>query len=267
MHINCLFFRENFKALLIKILTFLVILFLVPVFSVNGVGKVDYSLYCENCDKDRLFTVDVLVNGNTDIAAVTLYLTFDPNFMEFRSVSGANNAFEIDHSQESGKVSAIILCPYGYKFNGKARLLTYKFKSLKSGTTNIKLLVKDSVNSKCESVPIGNVYFTTLTINSKGIKSSSSKKNTSLNDNEKSVKSKTKTEAKTNNTDENTDPQPVTADNGDNTSDDRFDIIDEKAESIAPYFIAGLGGAGFVFLLIVVYCVGKHSGKKRDNDE
>ena len=265
MHINNLYFGEKFRTLLIKILAILVMLFLVPVFCVNASGKVDYSLYCENCDKDRLFTVDVLANGNTDIAAVTLCITFDPNYMEFRSMSGANSAFEVDHSLESGKVSAIILCPYGYKFNGKARLLTYKFKSIKSGTTNIKLSVKDAVNNKCKSVQIGNVYSTTLTINSKGIKSSSSKKNNSSNIKGESIKSKTD-EIKSK-SDENTDPIPATAENGNSIFEDRFDIIDKNAESIAPYFIAALGGAGFVFLLIVVYCVGKHSGKKRDNDK
>lgn len=241
--------------------------------NVNALSKVNYSLKAENCDKDRLFNVDVYVEGNTNISAVTVSISFNPSYMEFRKVKGANDAFDIQHKESDGKISAIILCSYGYGFNGKAKLMTFQFKSIKSGNTAVNARISDPVDKDLNSIPIGNVYGCRVTINGDKIKSQSAKsssKSQSYLSGEKSVKSSDNNAYE----DAEVDALEVESEEIDEFLSDEesesADLIDNTEKyPYTPYYIGGIIVIILVFLLYISYRVGKsnNQSEEENNDE
>lgn len=239
----------------------------------NAISKVDYSLKAENCNKDRLFNVDVYVEGNTNISAVTVSISFNPSYMEFRKVKGANDAFDIQHKESDGKISAIILCSYGYGFNGKAKLMTFQFKSIKSGNTAVNARISDPVDKDLNSVPIGNVYGCKVSINGDKIKSQSAKSSSKSKSSVVGDKSVNSTE---NNVDEEVD-SVVSEEEYQESEEFLFDEESESADLIdntekypyTPYYIGGIIVIILVFLLYIAYRVGKsnNQSEKDNNDE
>lgn len=258
--------------------------------SFTATRQVDYFLKAESCDKDRLFNVDVYVEGKTNLAAIEVAITFDSNYMEFRRVYGANDAFEIQHKQSDGKISTIMLCSYGYSFSGKAKLMTFQFKSLKSGNTIINTHISDPVNKDLNSIPVGNVYGCLVTINGDKIKSDSVKITTEKQGNltknnknkEESVKNKKEnivvsgedeyTDKKVNSVDEendyevNEDIQEELIESEETSSPDLTD--NENNTPYLPYVIGAIIVVIIVLIIYISYRLGRNNqNSDRDNKD
>lgn len=232
--------------------------------SVYAKDKVVFSLSGDSIDKDRLFDVDLIVNGNTSIAAVNVSLSYNSDYIEFRNISSPDKTFDVEYKTNNNKVTAIILCPYGYNFNGKAKLLSFKFKSIKSGNSNINLSVSDAVDSTPNKLSIGSVYGTNITVNGDKI-TSKSIKNKSSGDNsvDSDIKSKSSKSVDV--------PKVNYADSDDNssyttTSPVEDDIIIGDENSYTAYIIGGLVVLLMVSIFGVAYKLGKNNGNEDKDD-
>ena len=148
--------------------------------NTNASSKIDFSLSCDSVYKNRLFNVDLIVNGNANLSAFSVSITYDSGSVEFRKVDSPDKAFDVKKKNSNGKVNAIVLCSYGYKFNGKAKIISFKFKSVDTGITDFGLAISDPVDNNGNKLSIGSVYGAEMKIEknkitSKRIKSNSSK--------------------------------------------------------------------------------------------
>ncbi|MGN0460017.1 MAG: hypothetical protein ACI4HL_03780 [Ruminococcus sp.] len=232
--------------------------------SYSASGKVNYSLNAETCDKDRLFNVDVYVEGKANISAVDVSISFDSSYMEFRRVYGANDAFEIQHKQSNGKISTIILCSYGYSFNGKAKLMTFQFKSIKSGETLINTQIADPVDKNLNSIPIGNVYGCKVSINgneikSKTVKTSSSKSKSSVNDGENVKSENIDDKSSVEEEYDYIDSEGFFSDEEETTSPDFVDNYDNNP--YLPYVMGAIITIVLVLIIFIAYRLGKNNPK------
>lgn len=158
------------------------LLLIVPIttLNTNASSKIDFSLSCDSVYKNRLFNVDLIVNGNANLSAFSVSITYDSGSVEFRKVDSPDKAFDVKKKNSNGKVNAIVLCSYGYKFNGKAKIISFKFKSVDTGITDFGLAISDPVDNNGNKLSIGSVYGAEMNIEenkitSKRIKSNSSK--------------------------------------------------------------------------------------------
>ena len=158
------------------------LLLIVPIttLNTNASSKIDFSLSCDSVYKNRLFNVDLIVNGNANLSAFSVSITYDSESVEFRKLDSPDKAFDVKKKNSNGKVNAIVLCSYGYKFNGKAKIISFKFKSVDTGITDFGLAISDPVDNNGNKLSIGSVYGAEMKIEenkitSKRIKSNSSK--------------------------------------------------------------------------------------------
>lgn len=268
--------HKIFKSILVTVFVLFIVFcsFILSGFSVYSADKMDYSLSCDNYSQNKNFSVNLNISGKGNIAAMGIALEFDQSYIEFKSISNTNNAFEVEHIQSDGKVSAIILCSYGYQFNGTANLMTFKFKSVRDGDTNINLVVKDPVDKNCDSLEIGNVYGIKLGFSGNKITASKVKEN---NKSLKFGKNNKLSKSGDSSVDyENGGKDPKIPDKSDktiaDTTDNNFDIegynlVDNTDDSYMPYFIGGLIVLIIFLIIIISYKIGRQKNTNDDEKE
>ena len=259
------FSRKLYSVVFVIVLILTAFMPLLSCTGISATSKVDYSLAAQPCDKDRLFNVDVYVKGKANISAVNVAIAFDSNYMEFRRVTGANDAFEIQHKQSNGKISTIMLCSYGYSFNSKAKLMTFQFKSIKSGSTIINAQISDPVDKELNAVSIGNVYGCKITINGDNIKSKPVK-----------VASSNYQKSESGKEDDKTDKESVVAEEVFEEIDDlpyeeertSPNIVDNRENNpYLPYIIGGIIAVIVVLIICISYRLGKNNQYSDTNNK
>ncbi len=266
------------KSISVSVFVLLIVFcsFVLPCSYVQSANtdKMDYSLSCDNYSKNKNFSVNLNVSGIGNIAAVEIALEFDQSYIEFMSISDTNNAFEVEHIQSDCRVSVIILCSYGYQFNGTANLMTFKFRSVRDGDTGINLTVKDPVDKNCDSLAIGNVYGIKLGFSGDKITASKVKENNKslkYGRNNKLSKSDDSSEDY-----ENRGEDPEIPDKSDETLEDNTDnsidiegynLVDNNDDTYMPYFIGGLIALIIFLIIIISYKIGRQNKSKDDEKE
>ena len=240
------------KIFSIFLLTSLLLL-IVPIttLNTNASSKIDFSLSCDSVYKNRLFNVDLIVNGNANLSAFSVSITYDSESVEFRKVDSPDKAFDVKKKNSNGKVNAIVLCSYGYKFNGKAKIISFKFKSFDTGITDFGLAISDPEENK---------------ITSKRIKSNSSKSSG------RSGNSSSKTYGSNNSTNENADSVKVPKVNyvgGDSkesasTTSPMDNAYTDNSEPKSLFVIGVLVTLGVVLIIYIVYNVGRAGKENKD---
>lgn len=240
--------------------------------SANAASKIDFSLSCDSVYKNRLFNVDLIVNGNANLSAFNVTITYDSESVEFRKVESHDNAFEVKNKNSNGKVNAIVLCSYGYKFNGKAKIISFKFKSVDTGITDFGLAISDPVDNNGNKLSIGSVYGTEMKIDennkitSKRIKSNSSKSSG------RSGNSSSKTYGSNNSTNGKADSVKVPKVNyvgGDSkasasTTAPMDNAYNDNSEPKSLFVMGVLVTLGVVLIIYIVYNVGRAGKENKD---
>ncbi|MGN0477711.1 MAG: hypothetical protein ACI4HM_10305, partial [Ruminococcus sp.] len=173
----------------------------------------------------------------------------------------------------NGKINTIILCSYGYSFKGKAKLMTFQFKSIKSGETLINAQISDPVDKDLNAVPIGNVYGCKISINGDNIQSKTVR--VTSTDSEKS-----ESNVENKNSSNKTDSNSVVGDEEYIESDDFLyeeeestspDLVDNEDNTpYLPYVIGAIISVIIVLIIYISYRLGKNNQKpdinNKDND-
>ena len=283
-----LYFGNNNR--IVKIFSVVFCVLLLPIIfgfntqTAKADSKVNYYLITKNCDSNKSFEVDVVAEGDTSLSAADITVIYDVEDLEYNSVQTANENIEIEKNENIGKIETLILCHSGYRFSGKAKLMTFKFKALSSDSTEIKLFVNDVVDNDCKSVSIGSVYNSSISINESGslkatsIKSSNnlkeeierekSEKKSSKKSEEKSEMEKITKPKNIDNDEEKTDTE-IIADEyyGENSSG--FSNLDDSAQDFYKYIIGGMIIAMLVLFFVCFYMFGRNKqlNNQKDKDE
>lgn len=258
--------NKIFSVLVIAMLS-LVLIFTAT--NAKASSNLDFSLECGSVDNNRLFNVDLVVDGNTNLSASDISITYNTKFVEFREVSSPDKAFEIKKKVSNGKVTAIILCSYGYNISGKSKILSFKFKSINNGASTFGLSISDPVDNNAHKLSIGSVYGAKVTINGKKITSKSIKTTSNKTTKPSKVKSSDKSSSSKDSKSANSTKVPKVnyADDSNNeevTTTSAMDniVIDDTQEP--SLFVMGI----LVTLILVgIICIAYRIGKNSNIDE
>lgn len=241
--------------------------------SVLAVDSLDYLVRTDKCDLDRICSFDICATGKSNLAAVIFYFSYDPNYMEFRSIS-SNSSFKMEHKEESNKVTSIILCDYGYNIKESAKLETLKFKIIKNGKTSVNLGVYDPVDGNANSIEIGNVYGLSLNIDGDDIKTEKVKSGKVTNssggidvdtDSVDTQDVEDSDDLFSYNSDSKSKEPNATTTEG--SKDDTY-VLKEN-NSLIPYLIGGIVVVTVVLVCAIAYKLGKNQNeneKDKDNE-
>lgn len=260
------------KIFSIFLLTSLLLL-IVPIttLNTNASSKIDFSLSCDSVYKNRLFNVDLIVNGNANLSAFSVSITYDSESVEFRKVDSPDKAFDVKKKNSNGKVNAIVLCSYGNKFNGKAKIISFKFKSVDTGITDFGLAISDPVDNNGNKLSIGSVYGAEMKIEKDKITSKRIKSNSSKSSG-KSNSTSSKTYGSNNSVNGKADSVKVPKVNyvgGDSkesasTTSPMDNAYTDNSEPKSLFVMGVLVTLGVVLIIYIVYNVGRAGKENKD---
>ncbi len=262
-------YKKIFSIFLLTVL----LLLIVPIttHNTNASSKIDFSLSCDSVYKNRLFNVDLIVNGNANLSAFNVTITYDSESVEFRKVDSPDKAFDVKNKNSNGKINAIVLCSYGYKFNGKAKIISFKFKSVDTGITDFGLAISDPVDNNGNKLSIGSVYGTEMKIDENNkITSKRIKSNSSKSSNGSSTRGKTySSNDGTNKTDDSVKVPRVNYVGGDSkesasTTAPMDNAYTDNSEPKSLFVMGVLVTLGVVLIIYIVYNVGRAGKENKD---
>ena len=141
------------KRFVLLMFTVLFIIFsAVSVFAADTNG-VAFKTEDINCDKGRIFKVDVKAKSSEKISAVLLKFTYDRNIIEYRSISTDSDSLAYAYDNGS-TLNVSYLCKDGQNIDNDTVILTLEFKATAEGQSNLQYTAYDCVNSSAESVEI-----------------------------------------------------------------------------------------------------------------
>ena len=224
--------------------------------SAFATESVSFEMQNADMKPNRLFSVALSANSGNRLSAATSELTYDPDYIEFRKVKAVNNGSKIQVNKKSGKVKVVFLNSDGQNISDGSEILSFTFKTLKTGTTYIDYTVEQCVNSDVNFIDVGSctascvrIYKNASGTVSGGISSSSNENSTQATG--KGGKSKHPTE-------------PTTV----NASDDKYIDYNPIKDKQIKFFLAGMGiTAGCLAVLAVAYAIGKKSAQKKAEKE
>lgn len=224
--------------------------------SAFATESVSFEMQNADMKPNRLFSVALSANSGNRLSAATFEFTYDPDYIEFRKVKAVNNGSKIQVNKKSGKVKVVFLNSDGQNISDGSEILSFTFKTLKTGTTYIDYTVEQCVNSDVNFIDVGSctascvrIYKNASGTVSGGISSSSNENSTQATG--KGGKSKHPTE-------------PTTV----NASDDKYIDYNPIKDKQIKFFLAGMGiTAGCLAVLAVAYAIGKKSAQKKTEKE
>lgn len=224
--------------------------------SAFATESVSFEMQNADMKPNRLFSVALSAKSVNRLSAATFELAYDPDYIEFRKVKTVNNGSKIQVNKKSGKVKVVFLNSDGQNISDGSEILSFTFKTLKTGTTYIDYTVNQCVDSDVNFMDVGSctascirIYKNASGTVSGGISSSSNENSTQATGN--GGKSKHPTE-------------PTTV----NASDDKYIDYNPIKDKQIKFFLAGMGiTAGCLAVLAVAYAIGKKSAQKKAEKE
>ncbi len=224
--------------------------------SAFATESVSFEMQNADMKPNRLFSVALSAKSVNRLSAATFEFTYDADYIEFRKVKTVNNGSKIQVNKKSGKVKVVFLNSDGQNISDGSEILSFTFKTLKTGTTYIDYTVEQCVNSDVNFIDVGSctascvrIYKNASGTVSGGSSSSSNKNSTQATG--RSGKSKHPTE-------------PTTV----NASDDKYIDYNPIKDKQIKFFLAGMGiTAGCLAVLSVAYAIGKKTAQKKAEKE
>lgn len=224
--------------------------------SAFATESVSFEMQNADMKPNRLFSVALSAKSVNRLSAATFEFAYDPDYIEFRKVKTVNNGSKIQVNKKSGKVKVVFLNSDGQNISDGSEILSFTFKTLKTGTTYIDYTVNQCVDSDVNFMDVGSctascirIYKNASGTVSGGISSSSNENSTQATGN--GGKSKHPTE-------------PTTV----NASDDKYIDYNPIKDKQIKFFLAGMGiTAGCLAVLAVAYAIGKKSAQKKAEKE
>lgn len=213
---------------------------------------------CE-CDKNSLFTVDIVAKSDSKFSAGTFEFTYDKSMFEFRSAKVADDNSRIMTNELSNSVKAVYLNANGKDIKNGEVIFTVTFKSVKSGESYIDFTVSDCVNSDAEFIDIGKCTSAKITVGGSSSDKSSSDSNNSSSKNPKDSSNGGKTSSTRDKDQETT---------SDSTIDEMglLNPIDDKSTRFLIIGIA-IGVSAIVLFMLGYFIIQKIFSRHKEKDE
>ncbi|MBE6824252.1 MAG: hypothetical protein E7513_02780 [Ruminococcaceae bacterium] len=130
-----------------------VILMLCFALNVSAENTFLLSLSSDQVDNNRLFTIDVCADGDSALCGGRLFLSFDNAFVEYRDIE--SDIFEVKAIDSKGTLDIVFASQDAQSISTDTVLFSVEFKSIGSGTFEMRLGSKECVDEALEKIDIG----------------------------------------------------------------------------------------------------------------
>ncbi len=245
------------KKLFILITT--AVFILISITNVSANENVSFELTDCNCNKNRLFTVEMIATCSSPLSAASFEFTYDKSMFEYRSAKVADDDSQIAVNEMDDKIKAVYLNTYGKDIKNGEVIFTITFKAVKSGVGYIDFNVRDCVNSDVRSIDAGKCTSAKITV-------SGNSSDEDENSNNKTAKSKNSSDSE-NKAGKKSSRDKDEAIEAAATADElgALNPIDDKSTR---FLIIGICiGVSILALFLLAFYIGRHSMKKDKNDD
>lgn len=228
-------------------------------------STVSFALSDCECQKNRIFSIEVKATGDMPITAAIFEFTYDRSIIEYRGIK-TNDASMVSANDKGDCIKAVYLCADGWEIANESTIFTLEFISLKEGFTNVDYSVYDCTDSNVEFMNVGNCSSGSVTVSQRASNTSNAQ-GSNTDSNKKSESQKT-TSAKNN----------QSSSNGDNTVEETTetnsfgrinDVIQRDYDYVMPIIILCIStsaAAVFAFYFIQKIKELKNNKKKHESE-
>ncbi len=118
-------------------------------------SEAQFSLTDAQVQNGRLFKVTLRAKTDAELSSFVCELLYDSQVLKFNSAEVLEGEAEYSVSTlEDGKATAVYLCEEGVVCTKGTSLMTFTFKAIETGNTQIKLSVKDAIASDLADVAV-----------------------------------------------------------------------------------------------------------------
>ena len=115
--------------------------------------EVSFGFEDTNAKKNRIFDIPFYAVGEGDVSAFVMDVTFDSEMLSYRGYTLSNEHYEAQANlMDDGHLKLVFLCEESVDCKDKTTLITFNFKALKEGKTDISAQISDVINSDCEEI-------------------------------------------------------------------------------------------------------------------
>ena len=177
--------KVKFAKTVLSLLVATVIMFSSAV-SALATCEAEFSLSDAQASLNRLFEVTLCAKGDINLSSFVAELAFDSQVLKFDSASVEENdaQYSVNTSQK-GRLTAVYLCEDGVSLEENKSLMTFTFKALNVGNTQIELSVRDAITSDLTDVAVSECVYSKVTVTGANASSTTKDKNPHPNDAEK----------------------------------------------------------------------------------
>ena len=231
--------------------------------TASAASTVSFALSDCECQKNRLFNVEITATGNMPITAAIFEFTYDRSIIEYRGIK-TNDSSMVSANDKGDCIKAVYLCADGWVIENGSTIFTLEFISLKEGVTDIDFTVYDCTDTDVNFMNIGNCSSGKVTVIQKASDTSGAQ-GKSPNSSEKSESQKA-TSAKTNQS---------SSENGDTNEDTKElnhfekvnDIIQRDYNFVMPIILLCLSAvAGAVSIFYFIPKIKERKNKKEEHE-
>ena len=138
--------------LLSLILLFGVFMSFIPTAYAHQIG---FGFENINTKKNRICEIPFYTVGEADVAAFVMDVTFDSESLSYRGYTLMQEHFEVQANLiDDGHLKLVFLCEESVECKDKTTLITFSFKALKEGKTEINARISDAINSDCKEIEV-----------------------------------------------------------------------------------------------------------------
>lgn len=134
------------------------------VLLVQGAEGLGFSLSHVQVSVNRLFEVTLSAKGECSLSAFVAELSFDSEALRFDSASVQDDVQYSVNSLEEGSLTVVYLDESGASCTDGTALMSFKFKALAEGNTNIQLSVRDAITPEAEDISVSQCVSSQVTV-------------------------------------------------------------------------------------------------------
>ncbi len=124
------------------------------VLFVQGAEGLEFSLSHAQVSVNRLFEVTLSAKGEYSLSAFIAELIYDPDVLRYDSAFVQDDVQYSVNSLEAGKLTVVYLDEDGASCTDSTALMSFKFKALAEGNTEIKLSVRDAITPESTDISV-----------------------------------------------------------------------------------------------------------------
>ncbi len=127
-------------------------------FYAQAKSEISVSTDDVKINNNRLFEIEVCLDTEVNLSASKFKIEYDSDIMEYRGVKTDVPDSMVKAVNKTGETTAIFLNKNGVESGRKIKLFSVEFKSINSGSCEVKITADDCVDSKAKQVsgkPVG----------------------------------------------------------------------------------------------------------------